>query len=212
MNDTKDRILDAAELHFAENGFRAASLRRIIADAGVNLAAVHYHFGSKQELLRAVLLRRAGPVNDERLAMLDECEREAGSGPPCLEKVLEAFIAPTMKVARNPKGAVFVRLMGRLYSDDVLGRVLTTEFRELFERFDNALRRSLPDLPREELLWRTYLAVGVLAQTLRGPRDIPELAGHLDDPDEEQAIVDRFIAFVSAGLRAPVRSRAAKEQ
>ncbi|HMC58416.1 MAG TPA: helix-turn-helix domain-containing protein, partial [Candidatus Solibacter sp.] len=93
VQDTKQKILDTAERLFGEQGYDATSLRHIIAEAGVNLAAVHYHFGSKEELLDEVVVRRAGPVNEARIAMLDRLE--AAEGPPVVEKVLEAFLLPT---------------------------------------------------------------------------------------------------------------------
>src|SRR6266542_3164877 len=111
-DSTKDRILDTAERLFADHGYSSTSLRQIIAAAGVNLAAVHYHFGSKESLLEAVVLRRAGPVNDQRLQLLDEAERAAD--PPELERVMEAFLVPTFRVACSGEGGrVFIRLMGR---------------------------------------------------------------------------------------------------
>src|ERR1051325_11674087 len=89
MTETKQKILDTAERLFAGQGYGATSLRQIIAEAGVNLAAVHYHFGSKEQLLDEVVVRRAGPVNDARIMMLDRLDAEGGS--PAIEKVLEAF-------------------------------------------------------------------------------------------------------------------------
>jgi AcrR family transcriptional regulator len=71
MNDTKTKLLDAAERLIGEHGYAATSLRQIISEAHANLASVHYHFGSKDELLDAVVMRRAAPVNDQRLALLD---------------------------------------------------------------------------------------------------------------------------------------------
>src|SRR5579871_5345079 len=97
---TKDRILDTAERLFARDGFEATSLRAITAEAGVNLAAVNYHFQSKEALVRAVIGRRMGPVNEKRLAMLDACETAAGDGPLPLEGVLEAFVRPVLEIAR----------------------------------------------------------------------------------------------------------------
>src|SRR5208282_530434 len=118
-NHTKDRILDTAERLFSEQGYAATSLRGIIAAAGVNLAAVHYHFHSKEALLEAVILRRALPANQERLALLDRCEEEAGDGPPALEEIIEAFVAPTFRMALDPAagGMVFMRLLGRLHAE-----------------------------------------------------------------------------------------------
>src|ERR1035437_2057984 len=99
MTDTKDKILDAAERLIGEQGYAATSLRQIIAEAGVNLAAVHYHFGSKEDLLNAVVVRKATPVNVARLARLDGVEAEAGSGPLGVEKVQESFFARAGDVA-----------------------------------------------------------------------------------------------------------------
>ena len=80
MSETREKILDTAERLIGEQGYAATSLRQIITEAGVNLAAVHYHFGSKEELLDAVVMRKAGPVNEARLAALDLVEQEAGDG------------------------------------------------------------------------------------------------------------------------------------
>src|SRR5579863_6004584 len=101
---TKDKILDIAERLFGEQGYEATSLRHVIFEAGVNLAAVHYHFGSKEELLDAVVLRGAVPMNAERLALLDRYEKEAGPRPVPVEKVLRAILVPTFRTAeRSPQ-------------------------------------------------------------------------------------------------------------
>jgi len=204
---TKERILDTAERLFAEHGYAATSLRSIIAEAGVNLAAVHYHFHSKEALLEALILRRSVPANQERLALLDRFEKEAGAHPPILEKVIEAFVAPTLHMSRDPQygGMLFMKLLGRLHAEgDVLPRILTSQFRDVFQRFGAALRAALPDLPREELFWRLNLAVGALAQTLRGgSKDLEDISGLSLLFDSETAL-ERLVAFLSAGFRAPV--------
>ena len=180
MNHTKERILDTAERLFSEQGYAATSLRGIIAEAEVNLAAVHYHFHSKEALLEAVILRRSVPANQERLVLLDRCEQAAGDNPPPLEQVIEAFVAPTFRMARNPAsgGMVFMRLLGRLHAEgDVLSGILTSQFRDVLERFGAALRQALPDLPPGELFWRLNFAIGALGQALRGgSRDLGVIA------------------------------------
>src|SRR5215208_668302 len=105
---TREGLLDAAEDLFSELGIQAASLRAITQRAGANLAGVHYHFGSKQGLVRAVFKRRLEPLNRERLDLLGACERE-GAG---VEAVLRAFIAPLLRMAREyPDGGTpFARL------------------------------------------------------------------------------------------------------
>lgn len=206
MNLTKERILDTAERLFSEHGYAATSLRSIIAEAEVNLAAVHYHFHSKEALLEAVILRRSMPANQERMALLDQCEQEAGDNPPPLEKVIEAFVAPTFRMARNPAGGgmVFMRLLGRLHAEgDVLSRILISQFHDVLERFGAALRRALPDLPPEELFWRLNFAIGALGQALRGGSKNLEVISDLPRASMEMALAE-LIAFLSAGFRAPL--------
>ena len=145
MIDTKQRILDTAERLFAEQGYDATSLRHIIAEAGVNLAAVHYHFGSKEDLLAGLVLRKIGPVNDARLAMLDEAER-ASAGSPSVEAILRAFLLPTATTAAdNPD---FVKLMGRLVAEGHIERLAQEHFQPMTNRFIGALARCFPALPK----------------------------------------------------------------
>src|SRR5688500_4112556 len=95
--DTKTRILDAAELLFMEHGFEATSLRSLTTAASVNLAAVNYHFGTKEELFQAVLTRRLDPMNQERIELLERVEREAAGKPMSCEKILFAMLIPALR-------------------------------------------------------------------------------------------------------------------
>ena len=198
MAQTKEKILDIAEQLFGEQGYGATSLRQVIAQAGVNLAAVHYHFGSKEELLDAVVLRGASPLNEERIALLERYEKAAAPGPVAVEKVLYAIVAPTFeKVERSPQ---FARLMGRLLGEGLMPDMVGRHFRSTVERFVGAMRRSLPDLPQEELFWRIQFMFGAMAQTLLGHHLFGEpLAGTADNSE----VVDRLITFLAAGFRAP---------
>ena len=199
MTETKQKILDTAERLFGDQGYAATSLRHIIADAGVNLAAIHYHYGSKEELLDEVVMRKAGPVNAERLALLDRYEAEAGSGPLAVEKVLEAFLAPVFSGAdRSPQ---FVRLMGRMYGEGLMTGIAERHFQPTVTRFIEAFRRALPDLPNEELLWRIHFMIGTMAHALFGPPNPrPGVESPLLDP---HGVVQRLVAFLGAGFRAP---------
>ena len=111
-SETKTRILDAAESLFMEHGFEGTSLRAITAGAKVNLAAVHYHFGSKEELFQSVLARRLDPVNRARLEWLTRLEAAASPSPLPCERVLTAFLMPALTLARDPArgGKNFLRL------------------------------------------------------------------------------------------------------
>jgi AcrR family transcriptional regulator len=208
MTETKQKILDTAERLFGDQGYAATSLRHIIADAGVNLAAIHYHYGSKEELLDEVVMRKAAPVNAERLALLDRCEAEAGSGPLAVERVLEAFLAPTFSVAdRSPQ---FVRLMGRMYGDGLMTMIVERHFQPMVTRFIEAFRQALPDLPNEELLWRIHFMIGTMAHALFGPPNIR--SGVEPTSLDAQGVVQRLVVFLGAGFRAPVSRAAGSEE
>jgi AcrR family transcriptional regulator len=205
--DTKQRILDSAERLFADRGFEATSLRTIIADAKVNLAAVHYHYHSKDALLDAVILRRINPVNSERLRMLEACERVAGEGPVSLESVLEAFLGPPFRLGSDPQSKTFLRLMGRIMSDNtaVFRHIVEDHFRAIIDRFSRALQRAAPELPMQEILWRLNFVAGAMGHTLRfwGQELGPSLVCLSDTSDPEGAVA-RLVSFGAAGFRAPL--------
>jgi AcrR family transcriptional regulator len=206
--DTKHRILDSAERLFSDNGFEGTSLRAIIADAKVNLAAIHYHYHSKEALLDAVILRRLQPINRQRLELLDAAERSAGAAPPSLEAVIEAFLAPAFRVvASDPQyGRSFARLMGRiLTSDKSLVPRMKQHMSELLGRFIQALQNAAPELPREELFWRIQFMGGAMALTLLRSHDLEVLSGGLCDASDAESTIRRLVAFAAAGFRAPVQ-------
>lgn len=121
--DTKQRILDAAEQLFAEHGFDGASLRAITGIAGVNLAAVNYHFKSKESLIQAVLARKLGPINQRRLALLDAYEADAGSKPVPLEKIVHAMIGPMVRPVPAAGGMSFGTVSQTLAAPGLLGLI-----------------------------------------------------------------------------------------
>jgi AcrR family transcriptional regulator len=198
MTDTKEKILNTAERLIGEQGYAATSLRQIIAEAGVNLAAVHYHFGSKEDLLDAVVVRKAGPVNEARLARLDQVEAEAGSGPLAVEKVLESFFIPTAEMAsRSPE---FVRLIGRMLTEGMMPRIVERHFQAMGLRFVTALRRAIPELPQEELIWRMHFMVGAMALAMCSAPIFPQAAGEVAGMEPR---LQRLVTFLGAGFRAP---------
>ena len=196
MTDTKQRILDAAEKLFGENGYAATSLRQIISEAKVNLAAIHYHFGSKQELLDQVIIRKAGPMNERRLKLLDQFEAESAPGAAPLEEVIEAFILPAILIDKNPE---FVKLMGRVHAEGLMPEIAQRNFQPTIARFLSALHKALPDLSAKELVWKAHFALGAMAHTLTAHPDI-EMEAAEESP---LGIATRLVAFVSSGFKAP---------
>jgi AcrR family transcriptional regulator len=170
--DTKTRILDAAERLFVEHGFEATSLRSLTSAAGVNLAAVNYHFGTKEELFQAVLTRRLDPMNQERIDLLTKLERESNGRALSCEKILFAMLIPALRLARDEKrgGKDFLRLVGRAYADPApfIRHFLSAQYAEMIGRYKEAFSKALPQLSRQELTWRLHFVMGALSYTLAG--------------------------------------------
>jgi AcrR family transcriptional regulator len=206
---TKDRILDAAERLFAEKGFAQTSLRDITAEAGVNLAAVNYHFQSKNHLIGAVFDRRIGPLNEERLAMLDQLEKEAAGAPVPVEGLLRAVIEPVLRMISSPEGACAANLIGRAHTEpgDIFEHLFEGQLAPVVSRFIAAARRSLPGLPEIELFWRIQFSIGAMSHVIAGQRHIQVVSGGLCDTSDVDGMLDRLITFVAAGWRAPVVSK-----
>jgi AcrR family transcriptional regulator len=198
MVDTKQRILDTAERLFADQGYAGTSMRQVIADAGVNLAAIHYHFGSKEELLDAVVLRRAEPVNSERIARLEAAKSAAGGQPVAVEITLDALLRPMAMAAIGNEQ--FVRFMGRVHAEGMLPHIVKKHFHHVMVRFMAALREALPDLPEQEFLWRVHFMMGTISQTMCGPPESLKLLGVSCGFEER---IERLKRFLSAGFRAP---------
>ncbi len=205
--DTKQSLLDAAEALISEHGVAGASLRAITSRAGANVAAANYHFGSKEALVRAVLRRRLSPVNAERLRLLDEAERRAGEGPPELERLMRAFLGPVVRFGHDlpDRGRHFAQICGRAMTqpDPTLRATLIEELGEVIRRFQAAFARALPDLPREELLWRMQFMVGAMVHSVAGGQLIEAVSGGLCDPSDLDGLVDRLTRFLTPGMLAP---------
>lgn len=206
---TKGRMLDAAESLFMEHGFEATSLRLITQAADVNLAAVNYHFGSKEELFEAVLTRRLDPMNQARLARLDRYEAAVAPAAIGCERILAALFIPALELARDPArgGTNFLRLLGRAYADPApfIRQFLSAQYAPMIARFKDAFARALPQLPRRELSWRLHFIMGALSYTLAGTdahRIIAELSPGASANDE--ALLRRLAPFLLAGLTAPL--------
>jgi AcrR family transcriptional regulator len=206
--DTKTRILDAAEHLFMEHGFEATSLRQLTAAAGVNLAAVNYHFGSKEELFQAVLTRRLDPMNQERIELLEKVERDAGGRALSCEKILFAMLIPALRLARDERrgGKNFLRLLGRAYADPApfIRHFLSAQYAQMIGRYKEAFQRALPHLSRQELTWRLHFVMGALSYTLAGT-DALKLFAQVTavDKENDELLLQRLAPFLVAGLKAP---------
>jgi AcrR family transcriptional regulator len=193
--DTKTKILDAAEKLFADKGFYATSLRDITAEAEVNLAAVNYHFQTKDSLIDAVIGRRIAPINRRRLELLD------AAGPqPSVEQIVEAFVAPLLERDISPLLPMLGRVLGS--PDMVLFRLFKKHSAAVSDRFRKALETALPSLSAAERMWRFLFTAGSLAYSLSLSHVIGELTEGLCDPTDRKDVTARLVRFVAAGFRA----------
>jgi AcrR family transcriptional regulator len=203
--DTKIRILSVATTLFARKGYEATSLRDITAEADVNLAAVNYHFRSKEDLFCAVIERIIAPTSARRLFLLSELEQ---ADRISLEGVLDAFFRPIVEVGHLPDGtrAQFLPLLGRFFTErpDLIERVFRTHLFPVGQRYLAILNKLLPHLNAVELGWRFHFMIGTLTHTLSAEQFLLGITNGAADPTDVDAVVARMVAFSAGGLRAPV--------
>jgi AcrR family transcriptional regulator len=207
LHETCTRILDAAEELFMQHGFEGTSMRQLTARAGVNLAAVNYHFGSKHALIEAVFRRRLDPMNAERIAELERLEASTGLSP---ESIIRAFVRPGLRMIEDARGGRnFIRLLGRTYTEPAktVRALIGQMYAPTMERYKSALERALPQMPRDELVWRMHFMFGTLAYTLAATDTVQLIAGcKPEDRYDARLLEERLTAFLAAGLHAPLKT------
>jgi len=204
---TRKRILDAAELIFAESGYAGASIRAITTMAGADPGAARYHFGNKDALFTAVLQRRILPLCDERQRLLKVAQQ---NGAHDVEKIVEALLLPAIRlVTHEGHGRSWMKLMARVRVER--GKYLEgvqAAYKELLTAFLRAFEEALPDVPRDEIAYRLYFMFGTQVNTMINDGTLQALGPKLADVAEDpQGILDRLVRFVSAGMSAPCPSK-----
>ena len=202
---TKDRILGAAEELFAQYGFAGTSLRQVTSHADVNIAAVNYHFGSKDNLVNEVFRRRMDEMTAARLGQLEQAR---SAHPGDLRAVLAAFVEPALALAQDRQsGGAFVRVIARAYAEknDNLRKFLSDHYGHVLREFGKAIDACIPGLSKEELYWRLDFLAGSLTYAMadfgliKRPHNISETA-HRSKAAQE------LIHFAEAGFRASART------
>jgi len=206
--ETVDRILDAAEILFAEKGFSETSLRMITSQAKVNLAAVNYHFGSKNALIQAVFSRFLTPLNDLMVEGLKANKwGEDGGETPSIEDVLSLYTKSLLKIpTRNENGvSIFMRLLGLAYtqSQGHLRKYLEDTYSKTFWPFLSLVKQITPELSTTERFWRTQFVIGSMAFTMSSIQPLTDIlenkAGSEANPEQ---VIDFLVPFLAAGLSA----------
>jgi AcrR family transcriptional regulator len=197
---TKQRILDSAEALFARHGFAGASLRQVTASANVNLAAVNYHFGSKENLINEVFRRRLDELNGQRLRALESVTATSGY---TLEDVLDAFVRPALTLSQDAKGGGgFVRVLARAYAEhnEQLRKFLHDNYGPALKEFAAAFARLLPHLDKQELYWRLDIVSGALTYAMADFGMIKRRG--ISEQQHRDLSAVHLIRFAAAGLRA----------
>jgi len=207
---TRERILNADEKLFAERGITSTSMRALTHAAGVNLASAHYHFGSKEALLDAVVESRARPLNVVRISRLETHLEDCAGERPKVEAIFRAFLMPALeKVTDAPEANRHLpRLFARVEAQppEVLEPLYRKHFGSVASRFVDALQCALPGLPKEVVADRFRLAMGSFYALFSGNCALDFIPGHPPGEVDLDAKIEQVIAFAAGGMHAPLES------
>ena len=197
---TKERILGAAEELFALHGFSGTSLRQVTGRADVNIAAVNYHFGSKENLVNEVFRRRMDAMSGQRL---DQLRRALAEHPGELEPILAAFVEPALDLAQDRHGGAFIRVIARAYAEknERLRKFLSDQYGHVQREFARALTGCVPHLDKEQLYWRLDFLGGALTYAMADFGLIKRPAG-VSEAAHRQHAAHELIRFSAAGFKA----------
>lgn len=200
MSSAREAILDCAVRHFAEHGYGGASLREILREAGVNTAAAHYHFGSKEEVYREAVSRYLKRLCDERRASLAAID-PALSTELRLERTIRAYIEPHIRLCSEPAAHDYVKLLARFITEnsDLTRKIYSEILEPVRSLYVAAFAEVLPGLPKEELQ-RLFSFMVVLMVSAPADSSYQSLTGQPAWPKEPDRLVDQLVGFISAGF------------
>lgn len=207
QKDTKAAIMNAAEGLMAEHGIKGVSLRSILAAAGANSAALHYHFSSREGLIEAILARRGKQNSLRRREMLDELETRDGT--PDVYDVVDAVTEPMLEMLREDgeSGRRFIRFLARLQSDriGIHHELEERYFSDVRGRIAGMLAAACPHVPREEMMRRATMMVDTMLQSLANSDLMSEEWADEHPADALAEYVRTLKNFLAGGLSAPLR-------
>jgi AcrR family transcriptional regulator len=206
-HDTRRQLIRTAVREFAIHGFDGPSIRDLTVAAGVNQAAINYHFGSKDGLIKTIFEELATPVIDERLRGLDELERRAGKKPLTLEAIVRVMVEPVVKRAKEgqdgQRDLAKLLLIASSLGSKPIEHQIETMHDELALRFVAAITKAAPHLSRVEVMWRYKFSLGALLYTLSDHMQnhrLRRLSGGECDTDNAQQIIDNLVPYIVAGF------------
>jgi len=205
---TRERILLAAEQLFAQHGFSGVSLRSIMAEAGANTASAHYYFRSKEGVLQAIFQKHAAAMNAERNTLLDAWERKPGTGIAAVQRLVEAFVGPAIRLRETPGGQAFDKISALCSVDPNPGvrEIVFQTFDAVGKRFSGLLRAACPHLGDAEYYWRLHCLFGSMMYVRAHNGRVDHLVQPGAAPQTPEFVLDQVVGFVAAGMRAPSRT------
>lgn len=202
---TKVQIIKAAEKLFADKGLRAMTLRDVTRDAKVNLAAVNYHFGSKNDLMREVIGSRIEPINAERLRQLDALIEKYGESPIPLTDIFDSLFRPLFQSDGPGSGPnpALIKMIGRAFAEpaDFMRDMHQHFFKELSRRYITELKRTCPNLSEESLRYRFFLSVSMMLGATTNQVILENLSTSKSTTPSYDTVVDELIQYAAAGFK-----------
>lgn len=200
---TRAVIMDVAERLFAEKGIDAVSLRSIMTTAGVSISLINYHFNTKENLIQQIFERRAVPMNQERLALLDALR--SGGRQPTLEDLMHVFVVLPIRASFVGGSENFIRLLGRISADPspAARKIVGDYFDDFHRAFYEEIKKPMPGLSETDFYWRLHCLLGIVMYTMTNPERIHDLSRGLCNPRDVENTVKRLMPLLIALVTAP---------
>ncbi|MGC6425289.1 MAG: TetR/AcrR family transcriptional regulator [Lentimonas sp.] len=203
-DNTRSKLLQATEKLFAEHGYRAMTMRDVTEKAGVNIAAVNYHFGSKADLMRETIRGRIEPINIVRLRRLDLLIKQYGASPIPVIEIFDTLIRPIYESdeAKNAPNRVLIRMIGRAFSEpaDFMRNLHQEFFQDLSRRYLEQLKRTRPDLSEANLRHRFFLSISTMLGATVNQGLLESLSRSKSTPINYDKFVSELVAYIAAGF------------
>lgn len=203
VSNLREKILDAAEVDFADHGYAGATLREVANACGVTQALITYHFGTKHSLFEEVFLRRATKISEQRLELLQQLGQR--NAKPSVSDVVRTFLEPMLTLRRTPGGRAFIRLHARLHTEppEISYKLRGLAYGESTKAYVTAFNDVLPGVPTKDLYWRVTLMIGAYLYAFSDSHRLEVLSEGTCDPSNGDELVEQLTAFIVGGLSAP---------